>query len=59
MLYLALDIAIFFLYLKEGRAALEAINKTMGLAFDEFDLEVCFLVRLLHNIHGITSVARI
>jgi hypothetical protein len=26
--------------LKQGRAALEVINKTMGLAFDEFDLEV-------------------
>jgi phosphoribosylformylglycinamidine synthase len=25
--------------MEEGRAALEAINKTMGLAFDEFDLE--------------------
>jgi hypothetical protein len=25
---------------KQGRAALEVINKTMGLAFDEFDLEV-------------------
>jgi hypothetical protein len=26
--------------LEQGRAALEVINKTMGLAFDEFDLEV-------------------
>lgn len=28
------------MWLKKGRAALEAINKSMGLAFDEFDLEV-------------------
>lgn len=45
--FYAIDIAKFFCAFQEGRAALEAINKTMGLAFDEFDLEV-----RLHNVHA-------
>jgi phosphoribosylformylglycinamidine synthase len=32
---------------KQGRAALEVINKTMGLAFDEFDLE--YYTKLFHD----------
>jgi len=33
--------------LEQGRAALEVINKTMGLAFDEFDLE--YYTKLFHD----------
>lgn len=39
----------FLFEFQEGRAALEAINKTMGLAFDEFDLEVNLLVIRIHH----------
>lgn len=45
--FYAIDIAKLFCAFQEGRAALESINKTMGLAFDEFDLEV-----RPHNIHS-------
>lgn len=43
---IVIDIAKLFCAFQEGRAALESINKTMGLAFDEFDLEV-----RPHNVH--------
>eukprot|EP00898_Chlorokybus_atmophyticus_P001653 jgi/Chlat1/2489/Chrsp175S02366 len=35
--------------MKEGRKALEQVNKTMGLAFDDWDLEVKFYTKMFRD----------